>query len=176
MHTATRIAVAAALPRIRALAPSAHVCMYGLYAAMNERLLRDLGVQTLWAANLNLASSPWPTGCAMATATCSAGRSSICHAWPSSRPIERDCPSWRGTLIWYCRVAVARSRALLKRHAAASMCAVTARWSRCTKGSSARWTIRGAGGHRAASSGDGRSTYRIRATRIFSTGRLTRSR
>jgi len=46
MHTATRIAVAA-LPRIRALAPSAHVCMYGLYAAMNERLLRDLGVQTL---------------------------------------------------------------------------------------------------------------------------------
>jgi hypothetical protein len=46
MHTATRIAVAA-LPRIRALAPSAHVCMYGLYAAMNEPLLRGLGVQTL---------------------------------------------------------------------------------------------------------------------------------
>ena len=46
MHTATRIAVAA-LPRIRALAPSAHVCMYGLYAAMNEQLLRGLGVQTL---------------------------------------------------------------------------------------------------------------------------------
>ena len=46
MHTATRIAVAA-LPKIRALAPSAHVCMYGLYAAMNEPLLRGLGVQTL---------------------------------------------------------------------------------------------------------------------------------
>ena len=46
MHTATRIAVAA-LPRIRALAPSAHVCMYGLYAAMNEPLLRGLGVQTM---------------------------------------------------------------------------------------------------------------------------------
>jgi len=46
MHTATRIAVAA-LPKIRALAPSAHVCMYGLYAAMNEALLRGLGVQTL---------------------------------------------------------------------------------------------------------------------------------
>ena len=46
MHTATRIAVAA-LPKIRALVPSAHVCMYGLYAAMNEALLRGLGVQTL---------------------------------------------------------------------------------------------------------------------------------
>ena len=46
MHTATRIAVAA-LPRIRALAPSAQVCMYGLYAPMNQALLRGLGVQTL---------------------------------------------------------------------------------------------------------------------------------
>ncbi|MGH8713821.1 MAG: CUAEP/CCAEP-tail radical SAM (seleno)protein [Casimicrobiaceae bacterium] len=46
MHTATRIAIAA-LPKIRALVPSAHVCMYGLYAAMNEPLLRGLGVQTL---------------------------------------------------------------------------------------------------------------------------------
>ncbi|HEY9447685.1 MAG TPA: CUAEP/CCAEP-tail radical SAM protein [Burkholderiales bacterium] len=46
MHTATRIAVAA-LPRIRALAPAAHLCMYGLYAPMNEALLRGLGVQTL---------------------------------------------------------------------------------------------------------------------------------
>ena len=46
MHTAARIAVAA-LPRIRALAPSAHLCMYGLYAAVNQELLRGLGVQTL---------------------------------------------------------------------------------------------------------------------------------
>jgi radical SAM superfamily enzyme YgiQ (UPF0313 family) len=46
MHTATRIAVAA-LPRIRALAPSAHLCMYGLYAAMNAPMLRSLGVDTL---------------------------------------------------------------------------------------------------------------------------------
>jgi hypothetical protein len=46
MHTATRIAVAA-LPRIRALAPSAHLCMYGLYAPVNQALLRGLGVQTL---------------------------------------------------------------------------------------------------------------------------------
>lgn len=46
MHTATRIAVEA-LPHIRALAPLAHVCVYGLYAPMNETLLRGLGVGTV---------------------------------------------------------------------------------------------------------------------------------
>src|SRR6185369_3425368 len=43
MHTATRIAVEA-LPRIRRLAPKAHLAVYGLYAPMNEALLRSLGV------------------------------------------------------------------------------------------------------------------------------------
>ena len=37
MHTAARIA-AEALPRIRALAPQAHVSVYGLYAPMNDGL------------------------------------------------------------------------------------------------------------------------------------------
>ena len=46
MHTATRIALEA-LPRIRKLAPQAHVCVYGLYAPMNEALLRSLGVGTV---------------------------------------------------------------------------------------------------------------------------------
>jgi radical SAM superfamily enzyme YgiQ (UPF0313 family) len=46
MHTATRIAVAA-LPRIKQLAPHAHLCVYGLYAPMNEALLRELGVGTV---------------------------------------------------------------------------------------------------------------------------------
>ena len=46
MHTATRIAVAA-LPRIRELAPQAQLCVYGLYAPMNEALLRSLGVTTV---------------------------------------------------------------------------------------------------------------------------------
>jgi len=46
MHTATRIAVQA-LPRIRQLAPKAHICVYGLYAPMNEALLRGLGVGTV---------------------------------------------------------------------------------------------------------------------------------
>lgn len=46
MHTATRIAMEA-LPRIRAVAPQAHLCVYGLYAPMNEALFRSLGVHTL---------------------------------------------------------------------------------------------------------------------------------
>jgi hypothetical protein len=46
MHTATRIAVEA-LPRIRRLAPKAYVAVYGLYAPMNEDLLRSLGVGTV---------------------------------------------------------------------------------------------------------------------------------
>ncbi len=46
MHTATRIAIEA-IPQVRELAPEAHLCVYGLYAPMNEKLLRDLGVQTV---------------------------------------------------------------------------------------------------------------------------------
>jgi len=46
MHTATRMAVEA-IPRIRAIAPQAHLCVYGLYAPMNQKLLRGLGVKTV---------------------------------------------------------------------------------------------------------------------------------
>ena len=45
MHTATRIAVEA-LPRISAR-PGAHLCVYGLYAPMNEALLRDWAWDTV---------------------------------------------------------------------------------------------------------------------------------
>jgi radical SAM superfamily enzyme YgiQ (UPF0313 family) len=51
MHTATRIAVQA-LPRIRQLAPKAHLCVYGLYAPMNDALLRRLGVGTVLGGEL----------------------------------------------------------------------------------------------------------------------------
>ena len=47
MHTATRIAVEA-LPRIRELAPSAHLCAYGLYAPMNHARLHELGVTSVF--------------------------------------------------------------------------------------------------------------------------------
>ena len=46
MHTATRIA-AAALPRIRELAPRAHLCVYGLYAPMNADFFHARGVATV---------------------------------------------------------------------------------------------------------------------------------
>ena len=46
MHTATRIAFEV-LPRIRALAPHAAMCAYGLYAPVNARGLRRLGVDTI---------------------------------------------------------------------------------------------------------------------------------
>ena len=46
MHTATRIAFEV-LPRIRTLAPRAVLCAYGLYAPVNARGLRRLGVETV---------------------------------------------------------------------------------------------------------------------------------
>src|SRR5215469_8248398 len=46
MHTATRLAIAL-LPPIRESNPRAHLCFYGLYAPVNERHLRRLGVDTI---------------------------------------------------------------------------------------------------------------------------------
>ncbi len=46
MHTATRLAVQFLEP-IRRLNPGAHLCFYGLYAAMNETYLRELGVDSI---------------------------------------------------------------------------------------------------------------------------------
>ena len=51
MHTATRIAVQA-LPRIKRLARKAHLCVFGLYAPMNEALLRGLGVGSVLGGEL----------------------------------------------------------------------------------------------------------------------------
>jgi radical SAM superfamily enzyme YgiQ (UPF0313 family) len=46
MHTATRLAVRA-IERVREWNPAAHICCYGLYAPLNETLLRGLGAQTI---------------------------------------------------------------------------------------------------------------------------------
>jgi radical SAM superfamily enzyme YgiQ (UPF0313 family) len=46
MHTATRLA-AAAIPRIKAINPQAHLVCYGLYAPVNEKFLRQLGVDSI---------------------------------------------------------------------------------------------------------------------------------
>lgn len=46
MHTATRLAVEL-LAYIRRINPAAHICFFGLYAAVNESWLRRIGVQTI---------------------------------------------------------------------------------------------------------------------------------
>ena len=44
MHTATRLA-APVMRKVKALNPGARLCAYGLYAPLNETLLRSLGVE-----------------------------------------------------------------------------------------------------------------------------------
>jgi radical SAM superfamily enzyme YgiQ (UPF0313 family) len=46
MHTATRLA-ARLIESVRCLNPAAHLCVYGLYAPVNEAYFRSLGVQTI---------------------------------------------------------------------------------------------------------------------------------
>jgi hypothetical protein len=46
MHTATRLALPV-IARLQALNPTAHLCAYGLYAPVNDALLRRRGVQTI---------------------------------------------------------------------------------------------------------------------------------
>ena len=46
MHTATRLALPA-IDRVRALNPQATMAAYGLYAPLNERILRERGVSTI---------------------------------------------------------------------------------------------------------------------------------
>jgi len=47
MHTATRIA-SEALPHVRKMAPGAHICIFGLYAPMNEALFRSMGAKSIF--------------------------------------------------------------------------------------------------------------------------------
>src|SRR5690349_7428757 len=46
MHTATRLALPL-IDRVRTVNPSARLCAYGLYAPLNEDVLRQHGVQTI---------------------------------------------------------------------------------------------------------------------------------
>jgi len=46
MHTATRLFLRL-IDRLRAMNPSAHLCGYGLYAPLNEKVLRSAGVKTI---------------------------------------------------------------------------------------------------------------------------------
>lgn len=46
MHTATRLAMEMA-KKVKTLNPSAHLCFYGLYAPLNEAVLRELGANII---------------------------------------------------------------------------------------------------------------------------------
>jgi hypothetical protein len=46
MHTATRLALPV-IDRVRAINPQATICAYGLYAQLNEALLRQRGVSVI---------------------------------------------------------------------------------------------------------------------------------
>ncbi len=46
MHTATRLALKV-IPKLRAANPTADFCAYGLFAPLNEAILRENGVRTI---------------------------------------------------------------------------------------------------------------------------------
>lgn len=58
MHTATRLAIRLIDP-VRRLNPVAHLCFYGLYAPVNERYLRELGVETIIGGEFESALADW---------------------------------------------------------------------------------------------------------------------
>ena len=60
MHTATRIA-AAALPKIRVLAPRAKLAAFGLYAPVNAPMLRRLGVEAVFGGESEPDLLDWVT-------------------------------------------------------------------------------------------------------------------
>ena len=61
MHTATRIA-AAALPKIRALAPKARLAAFGLYAPVNAAWLSSLGVESIFGGESEPDLLDWVLG------------------------------------------------------------------------------------------------------------------
>jgi len=80
----------AALPRIRGLAPRAHVCVYGLYAPMNETLLHALGVGTVLGGELERAAKCSPPSGAWHTRPQGVPRDTSPGPWDLRSPICRN--------------------------------------------------------------------------------------
>jgi radical SAM superfamily enzyme YgiQ (UPF0313 family) len=76
MHTATRIA-AAALPKLRVLAPTARLGAFGLYAPMNAELLDHFGVEAIFGGESEPDLLDWLQGRTDSTATPVVRRSKI---------------------------------------------------------------------------------------------------
>src|SRR5919204_2452779 len=58
MHTATRLAVPV-IARCRAMNPSARICAYGLYAPLNEKWLRSLGIEVVFGGEFEEELTKW---------------------------------------------------------------------------------------------------------------------
>src|SRR5919204_1022581 len=58
MHTATRLA-APVIARCRAMNRSARICAYGLYAPLNEKWLRTLGVDAVFGGEFEEELTAW---------------------------------------------------------------------------------------------------------------------
>ena len=137
MHTATRLFLRL-VDRVRAVNPRAHLCAYGLYAPLNERLLRGAGVGT--DAGRRIRSGLCGAGAPPAGGEAAAAR-------PRAAGLDRAassswCPTAGTAPAGRLRAARRPGRhragsATPRRRAAASTCAATARWSPCTAACSA---------------------------------------
>ena len=146
MHTATRLALPM-IDRVRAINPAATICAYGLYAPLNEAILREHGVSVILGpeAEEELVSlavrrggtlvppTPRATKAGLKCPSSHAGASSLVST--SSRRIEPDFLLSIATRRCRCRTAPRRSSAPRMPHAAASIAAGIARSCRSTTGS-----------------------------------------
>ena len=137
MHTATRLALPV-IDRVRAINPAATICAYGLYAPLNEELLRAARrVDRAGAGGGSRSRRRSRQLQAPAAATAQASPPQRCRRSHSSSPIAPGCRHSIATRRCRCRTDRARSSARPMRRAAASIAAGIARSSRSTTASSA---------------------------------------
>jgi radical SAM superfamily enzyme YgiQ (UPF0313 family) len=89
MHTATRIAMHA-IRRVRGLNPRARLCAYGLYAPMNEDLLRELGVEKIIGGEFERELAEWVKVAPATSPAVLDGDPPSASSLPQLKP-----PSWR---------------------------------------------------------------------------------
>ena len=139
MHTATRLALPV-IDRIRTINPAATLCAYGLYAPLNEALLRERGVSVVLGPEaeadlVSLASAPL-TGTLGTPALGTFGTPGTLGTF-ALHPARSGpcCPGWNDTRVCRCQTDRPRSPARPMRRAAASIAAVTVRSFRSTTAS-----------------------------------------
>ena len=131
MHTATRIALEA-LPRLRQLAPNkAALAAFGLYAPMNETLLRGLGVTAIFGGESEPDLVAWAKALREGNSSTLAQATIVRHdKIEFLTPDRTDLPPLVRYAHLGCRMALPVFQALWIVRAAVNTCAVTARWCR----------------------------------------------